>query len=135
MPDINIEVALKLRLRRTPPEVQLSSDRRKGLIGRVLDVSSQGRYGGAKMDYLGALRMFVRAVLAGDSLRGSVVEAARRITCQNAPVVGQGCADFSSDSTDRNHSFTPDPRWPSPSSRPGLSFRYTQQVLLTGRAR
>src|SRR3954447_25888274 len=45
---------------------------------------------------------------------------------QNASVVAQGCADFSSDSTDRNHSFTLDPRRPSPSLRPGLSFRYTQ---------
>jgi transposase InsO family protein len=33
---------------------------------------------------------------------------------QNASVVAQGCADFSSDSTNRNHSFTPDPRWASP---------------------
>jgi hypothetical protein len=31
-----------------------------------------------------------------------------------------------SDSSDRNHSFTPDPRRASPSLRPGLSFRYTQ---------
>src|SRR5258705_8640783 len=29
-------------------------------------------------------------------------------------VVAQGCADFSSDSTDRNHSFTPHPRRASP---------------------
>src|ERR1022692_3974603 len=29
---------------------------------------------------------------------------------QNASVFAQGCADFSSDSSDRNHSFTPDPR-------------------------
>src|SRR6202022_2375721 len=47
-------------------------------------------------------------------------------TRQNASVVAQGCADFSSDSTDRNHSFTPAPRWASPSLRPGLNFRYTQ---------
>ncbi len=45
---------------------------------------------------------------------------------QNASVVAQGCADLSSDSTDRNHSFTPDPRRASPSLRSGLSFRYTQ---------
>jgi hypothetical protein len=45
---------------------------------------------------------------------------------QNASVIVQGCADFSSDSTDRKHSFTPDPRRASPSLRPGLSFRYTQ---------
>src|SRR6267378_419340 len=38
----------------------------------------------------------------------------------------KGCADFSSDPTDRNHSFTPDTRRTSPSLRPGLSFRYTQ---------
>lgn len=35
------------------------------LIGRVFDVSSQGRYGGAETDYLCALRMFVRAVEVG----------------------------------------------------------------------
>src|SRR3984893_11344487 len=46
---------------------------------------------------------------------------------QNASVIGQGCADFSSDSSDRNHSFTPDPRRASPSLRPGVSFRYTQR--------
>src|SRR6202795_1955933 len=45
---------------------------------------------------------------------------------QNASFIEQGCADFSSDSTDRNHSFTPDPRRASPSLRPDLSFRYTQ---------
>src|ERR1035441_2146425 len=48
---------------------------------------------------------------------------------QNASVIGQGCADFSSDSSDRNHSFTPDPRRASPSLRPGLNFRYTQDLL------
>src|ERR1035437_6857922 len=47
---------------------------------------------------------------------------------QNASVFAQGCADFSSDSSDRDHSFTPDPRRPSPSLRPGFSFRYTQVV-------
>src|SRR6478736_5016205 len=45
---------------------------------------------------------------------------------QNASVVAQGWDDFSSDSTDRNHSFTPNPRRASPSLRPDLSFRYTQ---------
>jgi transposase InsO family protein len=45
---------------------------------------------------------------------------------RNASVVAQGCADFSSNSKDRNHSFTSDPRRSSPSIRPGLSFRYTQ---------
>jgi hypothetical protein len=50
---------------------------------------------------------------------------------QNASVVAQGCADFSSDPTDRNHSFTPDHRRASPSLRPGLSFRYTQASLLS----
>jgi hypothetical protein len=44
---------------------------------------------------------------------------------QNASVFAQGCADFPPDSSDRNHSFTPDPRRASPSLRPGLSFRYT----------
>ena len=47
---------------------------------------------------------------------------------QNASDVAQGCADFSSNSTDRNHSFTPNPRRASPSLRPDLSFRYTQPV-------
>jgi len=37
---------------------------------------------------------------------------------------------FSSDSTDRNHSFTPDPRQASPSLPPDLSFRYTQVMLI-----
>jgi hypothetical protein len=55
---------------------------------------------------------------------------------QNASVVAQGCADFSSDSTVRNHSLTPDPRRPSPLLRPGLSFRYTQgpRKIAEGRA-
>jgi hypothetical protein len=44
----------------------------------------------------------------------------------NASVVAQGCADFSFDSTDRNYSFTPDPRRASPSLCPGFGFRYTQ---------
>src|SRR5229473_829159 len=48
---------------------------------------------------------------------------------QNASVFAQGCADFSSDSSDRKRSFTPDPRRASPSLRPGLSFRYTQPHL------
>jgi hypothetical protein len=48
---------------------------------------------------------------------------------QNASVFAQGCADFPSDSSDRNHSFTPDPRRASPSLRPGLSFRYTQSFF------
>ena len=47
---------------------------------------------------------------------------------QNASVFAQGCADFSSDSSDRNHSFTPDPRRASPSLRPSLSFRYTHRA-------
>src|SRR5712664_2411207 len=50
---------------------------------------------------------------------------------QNASFIEQGCADVSSDSTDRNHSFTPDPRRASPSLRPDLSFRYTQRDLST----
>src|ERR1700692_284280 len=49
---------------------------------------------------------------------------------QNASVFAQGCADFPSDSSDRNHSFTPDPRRASPSLRPDLSFRYTHQPKL-----
>src|ERR1035437_10814810 len=40
---------------------------------------------------------------------------------QNASVFEQGGDDFSYDSSDRNHSFTPDPRRASPSLRPSLS--------------
>src|ERR1039458_55546 len=46
---------------------------------------------------------------------------------QNASVFAQGCADFSSDSSDRKHSFKPDSWRASPSLRPDLNFRYTQQ--------
>src|SRR5258708_37203203 len=46
---------------------------------------------------------------------------------QNTSVPAQGCADFSSDSTDRNHSFTPEPRRPSPSLRPDLIFSVVGQ--------
>jgi hypothetical protein len=46
---------------------------------------------------------------------------------QNASVFAQGCANFSSDSSDRNHSFTTHPWRTSSSLRPGLSFRYTQR--------
>src|SRR6202051_1911235 len=45
---------------------------------------------------------------------------------QNASVFAP---DFPSYSSDRNHSFTPDPRRASPSLRPGLSFRYTQSFF------
>jgi hypothetical protein len=48
---------------------------------------------------------------------------------RNASVFAEGCADFPPDSSDRNHSFTPDPRRASPSLRPGLSFRYTQSQI------
>src|SRR5712692_6936961 len=45
---------------------------------------------------------------------------------QNASVFAQGCADFSSDSSDRKRSFTPDPWWTSSPVLPNLGFRYTQ---------
>jgi hypothetical protein len=45
---------------------------------------------------------------------------------ENASVFAQGCADFSPNSSNRNNSFTPNPRRTSPSLRPGLSSRYTQ---------
>src|SRR6476469_6207794 len=65
-------------------------------------------------------------VLGEAHLRRNLISYARLLQLrQNASVVAQGCADFSSYSTDRNHSFTPDPRRASPSLRPGLSFRYT----------
>jgi len=41
-------------------------------------------------------------------------------------VFEQGCTDFSSDSSDGNHSFTTHPRRATASLRPGLNFRYTQ---------
>src|ERR1700722_4471737 len=47
----------------------------------------------------------------------------------NASVFVQGCADFPSDSSDRNHSFTTHPWRTSSSLRPGLSFRYTQACM------
>src|SRR5258708_21113177 len=46
---------------------------------------------------------------------------------QNASIFEQGCAGLSSDSSDRIHSFTLDPRRASPSLRPRLGFRYTQR--------
>ena len=39
-----------------------------------------------------------------------------------ASLFAQGCANFSSNSSDRNHSFTPNPRRASPSLCPSLSF-------------
>src|SRR5664279_2795849 len=73
---------------------------------------------------LGPRRCFGRGTSAPDS---KIIRRLLQLR-QNASVFAQGCADFSSDSSDRNHSFTPDPRRPSPSLRPGLSFRYTQVV-------
>src|SRR6202047_1755229 len=58
--------------------------RGKGLIGRVLDVSSQGRYGGAKMDYLGALRMFVRAVEVGSFSKAAIATNTKTSTVSRA---------------------------------------------------
>jgi hypothetical protein len=58
---------------------------------------------------------------------------------QNTSVSAQGCADFSSDSSGRNDSFTPSPRGASPSLRSDLSFRYTQDgfsnLILVGSSR
>src|ERR1035437_2309130 len=51
---------------------------------------------------------------------------------QNASVFAQGCADFSSDSSDRKHSFKPDSWQASPSLRPDLNFRYTQGRIAAG---
>src|SRR5258708_23037531 len=58
--------------------------RRKGLTGRGLDVSSQGRYGGAKMDYLGALRMFVRAVEVGSFSKAAIATNTKTSTVSRA---------------------------------------------------
>jgi hypothetical protein len=48
---------------------------------------------------------------------------------QNTSVSAQGCADFPSDSSGRNDSFTSGPGRASPSLRAGLSFRYTQAIF------
>src|ERR1700680_1911088 len=56
----------------------------KGLIGRGLDVSWQGRYGGAKMDYLGALRMFVRAVETGSFSKAAIATNTKTSTVSRA---------------------------------------------------
>ncbi len=48
---------------------------------------------------------------------------------QNASVFAQGCADFSSDSSDRKRSFTPGPWWTSSPLLPNLGFRYTQRLV------
>ena len=46
---------------------------------------------------------------------------------QNASVFAQGCAGFSSDSSDRKRSLTPDPWWTSSPILPNLGFRYTHR--------
>src|ERR1700730_12706834 len=66
---------------KTSPEYRRS---RAGLIGRVLDVSSQGRYGGAKMDYLGALCMFVRAVEVGSFSKAAIATNTKTSTVSRA---------------------------------------------------
>jgi hypothetical protein len=45
----------------------------------------------------------------------------------NTSILEQGCAGFSPGSADRNHQFTRDTWWTSPSLRPGLGFWYTQR--------
>src|SRR5271169_410770 len=54
---------------------------------------------------------------------------------QNPSVFAQGCADFPPDSSDRNHSFTPDPRRASPSLRPGLRFSVHTTATMTAEIR
>jgi hypothetical protein len=61
-----------------------TESRSKGLIGRLLDVSSQGRYAGAKMDYLGALRMFVRAVEVGNFSKAAIAANTKTSTVWRA---------------------------------------------------
>jgi hypothetical protein len=75
---------------------------------------------------LGPCRCFGRGTSAPDS---KIIRRLLQLR-QNASVIAQGCADFSSDSSDRIHSFTPDPRRASPSLRPSLSFRYTHVFAL-----
>src|ERR1700739_1272026 len=45
---------------------------------------------------------------------------------QNASILEQGCAGFSSGSANRKHQITRHPCRASPPLRPSLSFRYTQ---------
>src|ERR1700746_3636463 len=66
---------------KTSPECR---GRTKGLIGRLFDVSSNGRYGGAKMDYLGALCMFVRAVEAGSFSKAAIATNTKTSTVSRA---------------------------------------------------
>src|ERR1700752_348669 len=66
---------------KTSPECR---GRTKGLIGRLFDVSSNGRYGGAKMDYLGALCMFVRAVEAGSFSKAAIATSTKTSTVSRA---------------------------------------------------
>src|SRR5260370_967805 len=76
--NVGVPVEIDRRPRRN------TEGRRKGLIGRGLDVSSQGRYGGAKMDYLGALRMFVRAVEAGSFSKAAIATNTKTSTVSRA---------------------------------------------------
>jgi hypothetical protein len=54
---------------------------------------------------------------------------------QNALVFAQGCADFSSGSSDRKRSFAPDPWWTSLPLLPNLGFRYTHPLDTRAKAR
>src|SRR5258707_3960563 len=76
--NVGVPVEIDRRPRRN------TEGRRKGLIGRVLDVSSQGRYAGGKVDYLGALRVFVRAVEAGSFSKAAIATNTRTSTVSRA---------------------------------------------------
>src|SRR5258708_3652138 len=76
--NVGVPVEIDRRPRRN------AEGRRKGLTGRGLDVSSQGRYGGAKMDYLGALRMFVRAVEVGSFSKAAIATNTKTSTVSRA---------------------------------------------------
>src|ERR1700730_10133767 len=78
---------------------------------------------------IAAMDLFDHIIVSGEGhLRRNLISYAaycnslrtHRSLHKDAPI-------FWSDSTDRNHSSTPDPRWASPSLRPGLSLRYTQE--------
>src|ERR1700686_4210158 len=74
---------LECRSKSTEPR-RNAEGRRNPLTGRVLDVSSKGRYGGAEMDYLAALRMFVRAVEVGSFSKAAIATNTKTSTVSRA---------------------------------------------------
>jgi hypothetical protein len=75
----------------------------------------------------GSLNEYELDLLRQRSLSARYEKARRGELVVAAPVGFVKAAPIFPDSTDRNHSFTPDPRRAPPSLRPGLSFRYTHR--------